>query len=54
MQSEYTQKTDGLKIKTEYADISESCRRHLTEFEQKLEQEGYHNIALVAYQMKHS
>ncbi len=51
---EYTQKSDSCKKQAEYADISEACRRHLTEFEQKLEEQGYHNIALVAYQMKQS
>ncbi|MGI6006250.1 MAG: hypothetical protein ACOX8E_02005 [Ruminococcus sp.] len=54
MHSDYNQETDTQKMKAEYADISESCRRHLTEFEQKLEKEGYRNIALVAYQIKHS
>lgn len=38
--------------KAEIADISESCREKIQEFERELNKQGYWNIALVAYQLK--
>ncbi len=36
----------------EIADLSGDCQRMLQEFEQKLNSQGYHDLALVAYQKK--
>lgn len=38
--------------KAEIADLSESCKEKIQEFERELNKQGYWNIALVAYQLK--
>ncbi len=38
--------------KAEIADLSESCKEKIQEFERELNKQGCWNISLVAYQLK--
>jgi len=43
--------SQALKQEDQYADLSDSCRRKLTDLEQTLSREVGENIALVAYRL---
>ena len=42
---------EGQSCEYRIADLPESCKKQIHEFERELNKQGYWNIALVAYQM---
>lgn len=49
---EETKKGERQSSEYKFADLSEDCQKQITNFEQEMCRQGYHDIALVAYQMK--